>query len=459
MINNTSMVVDKGGVKTFGVENALNVFGRSSFYASWNDSKNHPELAVFTCYSDADTVHLDGKVYVNSDGNTDGKVGISIQLDGEIVYDVNLRKITKNTLTKELQKIAQGMGVRNHCNVIGAPAAWSFAAGVLAECNPYAYKAVEAAKTAFFCDEHKAGVLAVSNILSMFIDFPNEMEKILKISPRTIKSGWQNTTVSGLISTNKSKVPNGVLQWANKQTEPTKLLSLLQTICDHEDANNAVIFQDFVNQMKRLKMIRTSYDENNIGKFYDRFAHLIEMDCGYTTKRLLDYLIRQNFFYGDFGGPYQEVYNLVDYAELAVGAGLEFEKYPTDVFKGHNIMTRNVTALELTEEERKSFEEINARAAERYELKHKGYVVIIPRTVEELVKEGNDLSHCVAGYSRRIAEGKTIVGFVRKEETPDISLYTIEMDGKKIIQSKGMCNEDLPSAMLPILGEIEAKWA
>lgn len=461
--NNTSMVSNRDNCVSFGLDEAYSVFGTNAFYPSYGNEEG-PQLGIFVCHSDERYTHLDGKVYFGQKEEKSKLHGVAIGLDGEVVYDRVSKTVIKNTLTKELQKMAQKMVVPggkmslNWCSVIGAPAAWGFAAKILSECNPYAYAAVMAARTAFFCDERTTNLLAVSNILSMFIDYPNEMEKILKISPRTIKSGWERVPVSGLISSNKSKVPNSVLQWANKQTEPTKLLSLLQTICDHEDANNAVIFQDFINQMKRLKMIRTSYDEFHIGKFYDRFARLIEMECGYTTKKLIDYLIRQNYFYGKFTGPYSEIYNLVDYAELALGAGLEFDKYPTDVFKGHNIMTRNVTALELTDEERAAFEEKNAKAAKKYELKYKGYVVIIPRTVEELVKEGNDLSHCVAGYSRRIAEGKTVVGFLRKEDAPDVSLYTIEMDGKKVIQAKGACNEDLPADALRIVGEIEAKW-
>lgn len=454
---------------TYGSKNLNNLFGYSEGYNN-HQIPNIPESIMFFSYWEDDKRILEAHGAMIQEDEEKG-FGHKPENLGRIVFDVNTNTVVENSLNARLREICsackahdQKQKSRSRWNsavqntaVYYSSTAVAFASEILKNRSPYAMAAIQKENIFKALNEY-ATLFEVTNILSLFVDYPNEMEKIVKISPRTIKSGWQETIASELISENKkTAVPPALLTWANKQSSPSELLSVLQSICDHEDKNNAVIFQDFVNQMKRLKMIRQRWD-SDIGVFYSKFRTVLDMEVGYTSKRLMDYLIRQNFFYGDFKGPYSEMNNLMDYVQMAVTAGLEFDKYPSNVTKGHNIMMRNLKALELTEEEVKEFVDYNTSMASKYELEMDGYVVVLPKTVEELVKEGNDLSHCVAGYSRRIARRETLVGFLRKASSPDVSLYTIEIDGNSVIQAKGSCNEDVPQDIFDLIHKIEKKW-
>ena len=435
----------------WGSKNLDTIFGFGEGYPRHVDDGMVEQVAFFTNAEDGKQIL---EVYTGTVKMNNDVFGISNTLFGRIVFDENSNDIVENTVTKALQDLCQNLkdadtksGRRNrydsyisYVDVSGGPLALAYATEVLRLRSPYAYEAIKR-ENIFKAMGENDGIFAISNVLSLFIDYPNEMEKIVKISPRTLKTSWSDTIASSLVSDNKkAAVPPALLTWANKQTAPGELLSLLQTICAKEDKNNAVIMQDYVNQMKRLHMISTYY-RRNISSIYDSVRQILEADAGYSSKKVMDYLFRQNYFYGDFKGPYEESAALADYVQMATTAGLDFDKFPQNVFKGHNIMLRNLKALELTPEEIQEFINYNDEMRKQYEISYKGYVVVLPHTVEELVKEGNDLNHCVAGYSRRISKRETIVGFLRKETTPDESLYTIEMDGKKVIQAKGNCNE------------------
>lgn len=46
------------------------------------------------------------------------------------------------------------------------------------------------------------------------------------------------------------------------------------------------------------------------------------------------------------------------------------------------------------------------------------FITIIPTTTQELVKEGNDMHHCVGSYGERVASGECYIVFIRKKKNP-----------------------------------------
>ena len=55
------------------------------------------------------------------------------------------------------------------------------------------------------------------------------------------------------------------------------------------------------------------------------------------------------------------------------------------------------------------------------------YQITIPSTAEDLFHEGETLSHCVAGYWKRVAKGETFIVFARKANAPDDPFFTGEV--------------------------------
>lgn len=80
----------------------------------------------------------------------------------------------------------------------------------------------------------------------------------------------------------------------------------------------------------------------------------------------------------------------------------------------------------------------------------KGYIFMYPKTPQEIIAEGKNLSHCV-GSSRYIsdhANGKTTIIFIRKANEPNISYYTMEFKSGKIMQIRGKHNSSAPDDIM-----------
>ena len=75
------------------------------------------------------------------------------------------------------------------------------------------------------------------------------------------------------------------------------------------------------------------------------------------------------------------------------------------------------------------------------ESKRGTYLILLPNTIEDLVNEGDKLHHCVGemGYDSKVANGFSIIAFVREKEKPGIPFVTVEYDIKKgkVIQCYG----------------------
>ena len=74
-----------------------------------------------------------------------------------------------------------------------------------------------------------------------------------------------------------------------------------------------------------------------------------------------------------------------------------------------------------------------------------GLTIQAAKSMEELVREGEMLHHCVGGYIRRVADGECMIFFVRQADKPEQPYYTLELRNKKIIQCRTLNNESYES--------------
>lgn len=95
-------------------------------------------------------------------------------------------------------------------------------------------------------------------------------------------------------------------------------------------------------------------------------------------------------------------------------------------------------------------EESLARRREKYNAERGGYIIRIADTAEEIQIEGRTLHHCVGGYAERHLADKLTICFIRRAETPSAALYTVEMQGNRLIQIHGYKNDvDKPADQRP----------
>ena len=77
---------------------------------------------------------------------------------------------------------------------------------------------------------------------------------------------------------------------------------------------------------------------------------------------------------------------------------------------------------------------------EQYGWSNKKFCIAAPRSADEIITEGQTLHHCVGTYLERVAEGESIILFLRQNENPDTPFYTIEVRGFNIAQCRGKYN-------------------
>lgn len=100
----------------------------------------------------------------------------------------------------------------------------------------------------------------------------------------------------------------------------------------------------------------------------------------------------------------------------------------------HDSISRYVTAkrLEIQDAKNREKEAKMAKIDEKrriLEYEDDEYSIILPKKLSDIILEGQNLSHCVGGYTDNHASGFTTILFLRRKKSPEESFYTIEVRG------------------------------
>lgn len=102
----------------------------------------------------------------------------------------------------------------------------------------------------------------------------------------------------------------------------------------------------------------------------------------------------------------------------------------------------NMEKAERLKDQKKKFEKLQEKRIEKYEEIGDEFAVIVPKELNDLVKEGSRLHHCVGSYVERHAYGDTNILFLRRKEELDTPFYTIEVtNGNYVVQVHGSHNK------------------
>lgn len=187
-------------------------------------------------------------------------------------------------------------------------------------------------------------------------------------------------------------------------------------------------------------------DECGSGKalnfFYksEDYMTLIEK-YNYDNKRLIDYLTREVKLQQGIDNPSEALVLLKDINKMCSDMEIKInEKYPKSLKKDHDITRLNykINSDSITE---KVFEKIvNNNLYSKLKYKSSEYIVLTPKKPSDLIKEGDSLSHCVSSYIKDVCDERCGIYFIRKIETQDEALLTVEVRNDKIVQVKGKFN-------------------
>ena len=179
----------------------------------------------------------------------------------------------------------------------------------------------------------------------------------------------------------------------------------------------------------------------------DCFFTLVE-EYKYDIKSLVEYLF--NYLKPFENLEHKEAIQLLrDYYRMANAIGRNVKKYPKYLKSMHDILTSNFNAY------KKEYDEILFEKLKKPELefKDKVFCIIVPKNSKEIISEGTSLNQCVGSYVDKILREETYIFFLRKTETSEESLITLELKNNKIVQAKGSYNRPLNEEERKFLGK------
>lgn len=156
---------------------------------------------------------------------------------------------------------------------------------------------------------------------------------------------------------------------------------------------------------------------------------------GLSLKKALHYQEKQRMLLIDWK----------DYVEQCIKLGYDIKdesiSRPKDFYAAHERLTKILEAM-ANQEKQRLFEANNRLREEmQYVDEELGLMIVLPKSIDDIVREGKLQNHCVGGYADRHAEGKLHILFLRKISEPETPYYTMEVNTKgDIVQCRGYAN-------------------
>jgi len=275
-----------------------------------------------------------------------------------------------------------------------------------------------------------------------------------------MRGSWRDSNCRGFPVIN-------AIDW--KQTRPAQMLGLTKAEFRQmmEQCWDTYHWEIFV----KAKAVGDRMTQNDIEDLHHYGSEDVERIIGRApVGKTVRYLLKQCEMYAVMNDPYNEygeVYLddefpgaslLADYWGMAQAAGWDLTlpevKWPKDLIQAHDRAMAAMTAVEN--------EALRANFAERFQFLGKwayasGELMILPAaSQEDLNREGERLDHCVSGYGKDHAMGKTAIFFIRRVTDPYTPFYTLELDEQKLSvkQNRGKNN----CARTPEVNTFELEW-
>lgn len=272
--------------------------------------------------------------------------------------------------------------------------------------------------------------IVMSNVFHLITDNIEGFEKLLKSgNKRFFEENIHKDTfeIGNEGKLNKViQLPKFALQYIKKK-KLEQCYDIFKNISNDFDGNALNILFNFFENMKIF--VKANERERVLGRFSNILYNLMK-DYDYKITDLLNYLIRQNFYYsktGLFCFPLEQIQLLEDYLNMCKKYSMKYEKFEQHLEKAHNIVAKNVKVLERTKGKENLFKE-SVDSYQHLEQKSKEYSILVPKDIDDLIQEGNFLHHCVGSYADKIINKDSKIFFMRLNKEIDKPFVTIEID-------------------------------
>ena len=149
--------------------------------------------------------------------------------------------------------------------------------------------------------------------------------------------------------------------------------------------------------------------------------------------------------------------------ELGYDLKNAFILFPSNLSEAHRIANEDV--LNKREKERREKIRKEEQQAKKlleeyqriYPWEDKNFAIVVPKDLLEIKEEGHTLHHCVATYTSKVADGTSIILFIRSLDQLEKPFYTMELKNNEIAQCRGYGNKKMTDELERFVQRYEKK--
>lgn len=233
------------------------------------------------------------------------------------------------------------------------------------------------------------------------------------------------------------------------EASPSKALGLTRSLCQQVKKGRCSVknAQDLATEFgpqiaeralqDAAAVIRDSISiDMSLAKF---MATLTTAEC----QRLTRYLTHDVDIYQGIGSPKDAWTILRDYRKMCADMEVKAELCPKSLKLRHDMAQRNYKLCLDGIKKKQFIERVNKPEYKSLSWRSADgeWAIVIPETAEDIVREGQEQSHCVASYIDDVSEGKYRICFLRRTKDMNRPVLTLTVDrNDTLLYYKGYSN-------------------
>ena len=191
-----------------------------------------------------------------------------------------------------------------------------------------------------------------------------------------------------------------------------------------------------------VKQFIRSYLETPVAYMPENFENCPTIQkTSFALSDFVDYCFCECTRQGYADNPRNFIQSWDDYLDMQLQVyGKIQKKYSEYLASDETALSYKVSKLQEAQQIR-NFSNVYNRLRV-YEGKVGKYIIVAPKTPKDMIEEGQMQSNCVASYIDRVANGQTMIFFMRLRKDPEKSLVTIEVRDGRLVQVKARFNKN-----------------
>ncbi len=327
----------------------------------------------------------------------------------------------------------------------------------IAQCGPFVYHGKEEegewrAYDGYWYESMPQGYLYIDNLKKVLKDTIYEKSRLWEYAK---KYKNDNIDLKGLLSVAKYESFETLVEM--------KLYRLAedarQFICKGSFKKIFGVDKTFYNFMKKYNIsygelkILQKYPTRDIRRlrFLDKYEYVIDDIKEYTTiDNFINYFRRKRL---------KDAHLYRDYLKFAKDLGLDLKNkkylFPDKLKTMHDKYEKQIKIMKQELLAKKIVERVASLS--KHTFKNKEFIIFPATSVNDLIDESKQQNNCVRTYAEKYADGDCDIYFMRKVNTPKISLVTVEVKNNRIVQKRTKNNANTNKKQDKFLDEWQKK--